>query len=61
VRVMKNRKILYYNDLVTEVTKQLTNQFKVQPKTIKISVEKLIENEYLERDSSDSKKVKYLA
>jgi len=61
VRVMKSKKAMQNNDLVTEVTRQLSARFQVQPRAIKLTVERLIEKEYLERDESDNKCLRYLA
>eukprot|EP00922_Rhytidocystis_sp_ex-Travisia-forbesii_P057480 GHVS01085127.1.p1 GENE.GHVS01085127.1~~GHVS01085127.1.p1 ORF type:complete len:861 (-),score=151.20 GHVS01085127.1:378-2960(-) len=60
VRLMKARKIMNHNQIVTEVFGQLA-MFKPNPKMIKIGVEKLIEREFLERDSANANTYKYLA
>ncbi|KAL3106907.1 hypothetical protein niasHT_010822 [Heterodera trifolii] len=61
VRVMKARKKLLHNDLVTEVTNQLKARFMPDPVFIKKRVESLIEREYLERDKLNLKMYVYLA
>ena len=50
MRIMKSRKIVAHNDLVTEIIHQ-TSMFQAQPPFIKKRIESLIEREYLERDS----------
>jgi cullin 3 len=54
VRVMKARKTLEHNNLIAEVTKQLTARFRPSPQQIKKRIECLIERDYLERNKSDS-------
>jgi len=61
VRVMKARKTLEHNNLVSEVVKQLSNRFAVEPAFIKKRIDALIEREYLERDSTDRRLYHYLA
>ena len=61
VRVMKSRKTLHHNDLIAEVTKQLSVRFVPSPPFIKQRIESLIEREYLERTSSDRRVYKYMA
>lgn len=60
VRVMKARKTMGHQALVTEVMAQL-HFFKPNPKVIKKRIEHLIEREYLERDTADANTYKYLA
>ncbi|CAA7266849.1 unnamed protein product [Cyclocybe aegerita] len=60
VRIMKNRKHMTHNDLINEVTAQLTSKFHPEPLTIKKRIEQLIEREYLER-CEDRKSYNYLA
>ncbi|EXX79928.1 cullin CDC53 [Rhizophagus irregularis DAOM 197198w] len=59
VRIMKMRKKLSHNELVSELLSQL--KFKAQVSDIKKRIESLIEREYLERDSEDPSILKYLA
>ena len=61
VRIMKARKMLNHNDLVAEVTKQLSGRFVPPPQFVKKRVESLIEREYLERDENDRKVYRYMA
>ncbi|KAI6210142.1 CULLIN-2 domain-containing protein [Aphelenchoides besseyi] len=61
VRVMKARKTLIHNDLITEVTSQLSSRFMPDPMLIKKRIESLIEREYLKRDQENHKKYQYLA
>lgn len=60
VRTMKSRKQLTTPELTNEVIAQLTRRFTPKPVTIKMAIEKLIEKEYLERDSKDRKLLRYL-
>jgi cullin 3 len=43
VRVMKDRKVLSHNELINEVTRQLTARFQPSPMQIKKRIEALIE------------------
>ncbi|PPQ69073.1 hypothetical protein CVT26_003548 [Gymnopilus dilepis] len=61
VRVMKSRKKMTHNDLVNEVTQQLTNKFLPEPLMIKKRIEHLIEREFLERSEEDRRTYRYLA
>ena len=61
VRVMKSRKEMDHNSLISEVTHQLTSRFLPHPNVIKKRIESLIEREFLERDKDDWRKYKYLA
>ena len=47
VRVMKSRKVVAHNNLVTDVTQQLSAMFKADLKLIKKRIEELIAREYL--------------
>ncbi|KAF9468103.1 Cullin [Collybia nuda] len=60
VRIMKDRKHMGHNDLINEVTRQLTSRFQPNPLGIKKRIEGLIEREYLER-CEDRKSYNYLA
>ncbi|KAF7312292.1 CULLIN-2 domain-containing protein [Mycena indigotica] len=59
VRIMKSRKHMTHNDLVTEVTRQLAGRFLPNPLIIKKRIEGLIEREYLER-CTDRKSYNYM-
>merc|ERR1711904_407811 len=60
VRIMKARKSLNHQQLVSEVLTQLAF-FRPSPKTIKQRIEHLIEREYLERDPNNASQYHYLA
>jgi len=61
VRIMKARKKMQHNHLVTEVTNQLKSRFLPSPVIIKKRIEGLIEREYLARASEDMKVYTYVA
>ena len=61
VRIMKSRRVLDHNTIVTEVTSQLQSRFLPNPVIIKKRIESLIEREFLERDKADRKLYRYLA
>jgi len=61
VRIMKARKSLSHNDLIAEVTRQLSNRFNPTPQFIKKRIESLIEREYLERADADRRIYQYVA
>eukprot|EP00551_Chaetoceros_affinis_P004249 CAMPEP_0203664768 /NCGR_PEP_ID=MMETSP0090-20130426/2117_1 /ASSEMBLY_ACC=CAM_ASM_001088 /TAXON_ID=426623 /ORGANISM="Chaetoceros affinis, Strain CCMP159" /LENGTH=803 /DNA_ID=CAMNT_0050528119 /DNA_START=41 /DNA_END=2452 /DNA_ORIENTATION=- len=61
VRIMKARKTLQHNDLIAEVTKQLTVRFVPPPQFIKKRIEGLIERDYLERSEQDHRLYQYVA
>jgi len=61
VRVMKARKALHHNDLIAEVSKQLSVRFVPSPQFIKKRIESLIEREYLERAKDDRRLYNYMA
>ena len=61
VRIMKARKTLDHNNLVAEVTQQLSARFHPNPTDIKKQIEKLIEREYLERNPNNRRSYNYLA
>jgi cullin 1 len=60
VRIMKARKTLTHNQLVSEVLQQMTF-FSPSARDIKKYIESLIEREYLERDDNNNNIYKYLA
>lgn len=60
VRIMKIRKQLGHQQLISEVLTQLAF-FRPNPKVIKKRIEALIEREYLERDPTNPTIFKYLA
>lgn len=61
VRIMKARKTLNHNDLIAEVTRQLSNRFQPPPMFIKKRIESLIEREYLERAENEHRLYHYVA
>lgn len=61
VRIMKARKTLHHNELITETLRQLSTRFKPSPQFIKKRIESLIEREYLERSNEDRKIYVYVA
>uniref|UniRef100_A0A023FCK0 Putative cullin n=1 Tax=Triatoma infestans TaxID=30076 RepID=A0A023FCK0_TRIIF len=61
VRIMKARRRMPHNVLVTEVTEQLRSRFLPSPVVIKKRIENLIDREYLSRTSEDRKVYTYVA
>ena len=61
VRVMKSRKVLQHNDIVAEVTRQLSSRFNPSPILIKKRIESLLDREYIERDTTDRTLYRYIA
>lgn len=61
VKVMKTRRRLDHNSLITETTKILSQKFNPDPTMIKKRIESLIEREYMERDADDRRYYKYIA
>jgi cullin 3 len=61
VRVMKSRRELHHNELVSEVFRQICNKFTPAPRDIKTRIESLIDREYLERSTEDSNVYLYKA
>jgi cullin 3 len=61
VRIMKARKSLGHNDLIAEVTRQLSVRFNPSPQFVKKRIESLIEREYLERTLDDHRVYSYVA
>ena len=59
VRVMKARKRLNHNLLMTELYTQL--KFNARPTDLKMRIESLLEREYLERDRDDPTYYNYKA
>ncbi|KAG8876272.1 Cullin-3 [Tulasnella sp. 332] len=59
VRIMKDRKTLSHNELINEVTRQLSSRFQPSPSQIKKRIEALIEREYLNR-GEDKKSYVYM-
>lgn len=61
VRIMKSRRRLNHNQLVSEVVEQLSKRFQPSPVVIKKRIEGLIEREYIKRADEDRKIYVYLA
>ncbi|KAJ9510776.1 hypothetical protein QJQ45_027594 [Haematococcus lacustris] len=61
VRIMKARKTLDHNSIITEVTRQLSGRFLPNPAVIKKRIESLIEREFLARDEDDRRMYRYVA
>lgn len=61
VRIMKSRKTFNHNELVAEVTRQLSYRFMPTPPAIKKRIESLIERDYLKRDDEDARLYHYVA
>ncbi|EEP80158.1 conserved hypothetical protein [Uncinocarpus reesii 1704] len=59
VRIMKSRKVISPQELIVEVIKATKNRGDLDPADIKKNIDKLIEKEYMERDT-ESNKYKYL-
>ncbi|KAI1907363.1 hypothetical protein LOZ64_005925 [Ophidiomyces ophidiicola] len=60
VRIMKSHKTITPQELIVEVIKATKNRGDLDPADIKKNIDKLIEKEYLERDT-ESNKYRYLA
>eukprot|EP01147_Barroeca_monosierra_P005538 gene5538-8920_t len=61
VRTLKARKLLNYNDIVIEVTQQLSHRFRPSPTSIKKRLETLIDQEFIKRDDQYRTLYRYLA
>ena len=61
VRLLKARKRLDINTIVTEVTAQLSARFVPDPQTIKKRLESLLERDFVERDAADRRVFVYVA
>jgi len=61
VRIMKARKRMQHNVLITECTEQLKSRFLPSPVVIKKRIESLIEREYIARTAEDRKIYTYVA
>ncbi|KAK7284680.1 hypothetical protein RJT34_19430 [Clitoria ternatea] len=61
VRIMKSRKVLGHQPLVSECVAQLSRMFKPDIKAIKKRIEDLISRDYLEREKDNPNTFRYLA
>ncbi|XP_039013898.1 cullin-1-like [Hibiscus syriacus] len=61
VRIMKSRKVLGRQQLVSECVEQLSRMFKPDIKAIKKRIEDLITRDYLEREKENPNTLRYLA
>jgi cullin-4 len=59
VRIMKMRKTLSHNLLISELLGQL--KFPVKPSDLKKRIESLIDRDYMERDKDNSNQYNYVA
>ena len=59
VRIMKTRKKLVHNELISEIYNQL--KFPAETASLKKRIESLIDREYIERDENDTTMYNYLA
>jgi hypothetical protein len=59
VKQMKAHKTMLYNDLMQKVMATIQN-FKAQPAQIKLRIQHLIENDYMERDKDNKAKLIYI-
>uniref|UniRef100_A0AC35UAM8 CULLIN_2 domain-containing protein n=1 Tax=Rhabditophanes sp. KR3021 TaxID=114890 RepID=A0AC35UAM8_9BILA len=60
VRVMKARKSLDHNNLISEVTDVLKVRFKLEISVVKRCIENLIEREFIKRSESNKKTYEYI-
>ncbi|KAF8822256.1 hypothetical protein IE077_000719, partial [Cardiosporidium cionae] len=59
VRIMKARKVIQHDKLISAVQKQLSPYFKPNPRLIKLRIEHLLEREYIERESKSRNMYRY--
>ncbi|KAK8611861.1 hypothetical protein V6N13_131899 [Hibiscus sabdariffa] len=61
VRIMKSRKVISHQQLISETVEQLSRTFKPDIKAIKKRIEDLITRDYMERDPDQPTMFRYLA
>jgi cullin 3 len=61
VRIMKARRTLTHQELVTETVHVLSHRFTPTPASIKARIENLIDRDYIARDEADRKRYEYVA
>jgi len=61
VRVMKARNVCTWNDMQVQVVEQVKGRFMPQTKMMKERLESLIERGFIERDTDDTSRLKYIA
>jgi len=61
VRVMKARNVCTWNDIQVQVVEQVKARFMPQTKMMKERLESLIERGFIERDTDDTSRLKYIA
>jgi hypothetical protein len=61
VRIMKTRKTINHQQLISEVSQQLMPFFQPDPRAIKQRIEDLIQREYMKRSEESSSIYEYLA
>lgn len=61
VRIMKSRNVLNWNELTSETIRALKDRFQPDAKMLKRRLESLIEREFMARDESNNKIIKYVA
>ncbi|KAJ1773150.1 hypothetical protein IW138_001394 [Coemansia sp. RSA 986] len=61
VRIMKTRKQMVHDQLINETINQLSSRFMPTSKTIKVSIERLIDREYIVRCPNNPRLYNYLA
>lgn len=53
VRILKSRKTIGHNELITEVITETRKRGVLQPSDIKKNIDRLIEKEYMEREDGN--------
>ncbi|XP_058083811.1 cullin-1-like [Magnolia sinica] len=61
VRIMKSRKALSFQQLVTECMKQIDHMFRPDFKLVKRRIEALIHRDYLEREQDNPNAIRYIS